>query len=84
MIIDFHTHSFPDQSAEKTIKILEAKGGSKAFTDGTRLGLVNSMKAAGIDCSIVLPVLTKPEQFKSINYLQSSQMKNMMAVMVSN
>ena len=67
MIIDFHTHSFPEQSAEKTIKILEAKGGSKAFTKGTRLGLVNSMKDAGINCSIILPVLTKPEQFKKIN-----------------
>ena len=67
MIIDFHTHSFPDKSAEKTIKILETKGGSKAFTNGTRLGLVSSMKDAGIDCSIILPVLTKPEQFKTIN-----------------
>jgi len=67
MIIDFHTHSFPDRSAEKTIKILETKGGSKAFTNGTRLGLVSSMKDAGIDCSIILPVLTKPEQFKTIN-----------------
>ena len=67
MIIDFHTHSFPDKSAEKTIKILETKGGSKAFTNGTRLGLVSSMKDAGIDCSIILPVLTKPEQFKKIN-----------------
>jgi len=67
MIIDFHTHIFPDKLAEKTIKILEAKGGSKAFTSGTRLELVNSMKDACIDCSIILPVLTKPEQYKTIN-----------------
>jgi len=67
MIIDFHTHSFPDSSAGKTIKILETKGGSKAFTNGTRLGLVNSMKDAGIDCSIILPVLTKPDQFQKVN-----------------
>ena len=67
MIIDFHTHSFPDSSAGRTIKILETKGGSKAFTNGTRLGLVNSMKDAGIDCSIILPVLTKPDQFQKVN-----------------
>lgn len=67
MIIDFHTHIFPDKLAEKTINKLEAKGGSKAFTNGTLDGLVHSMIDAGIDCSIILPVLTKPEQFKTVN-----------------
>lgn len=67
MIIDFHTHIFPDHLAEKTINILETKGGSKAFTNGTLDGLVNSMIDAKIDCSVILPVLTKPEQFKTVN-----------------
>lgn len=67
MIIDFHTHIFPEKLAEKTIKTLEDKGGSKAFTNGTLDGLKNAMKAAGLDCSIILPVVTKPEQFKSVN-----------------
>ena len=34
MIIDFHTHSFPDELASKTIPYLEEKAGFIAKTDG--------------------------------------------------
>lgn len=67
MVIDFHTHIFPDKIAEKTIKFLEEEGNIKAFTDGTLSGLKGSMKANNIDISVIMPVVTKPTQFDSVN-----------------
>ena len=66
MVIDFHTHIFPDALAPKTIPHLAKVSGVDAFTDGTADGLRASMDAAGIDWSVVLPVVTKPSQFDSI------------------
>ncbi len=67
MVIDFHTHIFPDQIAGNTIELLEEKGNIKAYSDGKLLGLKQSMEESGIDLSVVLPVVTKPSQFNSIN-----------------
>lgn len=67
MVFDFHTHVFPDKIAAKTIDKLEGYANIKAFTDGTLEGLKKSMKAGNIDCSIILPVLTKAEQFHTVN-----------------
>ena len=33
MIIDFHTHTFPDKMAEKTIAFLSEKGGIKPYRE---------------------------------------------------
>lgn len=67
MIIDFHTHIFPDNIAKKTIQLLESGSNTKAFTDGTLNGLKKSMKESNIDISVVLPVVTKPSQFDTVN-----------------
>ncbi len=67
MIIDFHTHSFPDELAVKTIPYLEAKAGFIAKTDGTIKGLLKSMDEAHIDLSVLLPVITNPKHVKKIN-----------------
>ena len=53
MVIDFHTHAFPDKIAEKTIAILADRSGTAASTDGTVDGLIGSMKDAGVDGSDV-------------------------------
>ncbi len=66
MVIDFHTHVFPDAIAEKTINALARKSGNTPYTDGTDVGLLNSMEKAGVNISVALPVLTKPSQFDSI------------------
>jgi predicted TIM-barrel fold metal-dependent hydrolase len=66
MIIDFHTHIFPDRIAAATIKKLEEKGGIPAFTDGTVAGLEAAMERAGVDLSVTLPVVTAPRQFESV------------------
>ena len=72
MIIDFHTHIFPDKIAARTIGLLEEKSGLTAATDGTPGGLLKSMHRAGIDMSVVLPVATKPSQFESIRMYAGS------------
>lgn len=72
MIIDFHTHAFPDKIAAGTIKNLESKAGLTASTDGTVKGLLASMEDAGVDMSVVLPVVTKPGQFETVNAFATS------------
>ncbi len=67
MIIDFHTHIFPEKIVARTIESLEQRAGIKASTNGTLEGLLDSMDKAGIDMSVVLPVVTKPSQFKTVN-----------------
>jgi len=67
MIIDFHTHIFPNKIAARTIKKLEEVGNIKAFTNGTLEGLKESMRENQVAISVVLPVVTKPEQFETVN-----------------
>ena len=67
MIIDFHTHIFPDKIAAKTIESLGAIAGVRAATNGTLNGLLSSMEVSGIEKSVIRPVCTKPEQFETIN-----------------
>ncbi|MGN0394890.1 MAG: amidohydrolase family protein [Coprococcus sp.] len=67
MIVDTHTHIYPDKIAAKTLELLSGRAGTKAHTDGSFEGLRKSMKEAGIDVSIVLPVATSPKQYERIN-----------------
>lgn len=67
MIIDFHTHIFPDKIAKETISKLENAADIKAHTDGTFDGLKKSMSEGSVDLSVILPVVTNPKQFMSIN-----------------
>ena len=67
MIIDFHTHVFPDKIASATISALEKASNGKATTNGTINGLIGSMKDSNIQLSVALPVITKPTQFESVN-----------------
>ena len=67
MIIDFHTHIFPDKIAARTIEALSKESGIKAATDGTLNGLLASMDSSGVDLSVIMPVVTKPAQFESVN-----------------
>ncbi|MBQ7775642.1 MAG: amidohydrolase family protein [Lachnospiraceae bacterium] len=67
MIIDFHTHIFPDKIAARSIEALSSVSGVKAATDGTLNGLLASMDRTGVDLSVILPVVTKPSQFETVN-----------------
>lgn len=66
MIIDFHTHVFPDVMAQKTIDYLANKGDITPHSNGTVSGLIEKMNEAGVTLSVALPVLTRPESFDSI------------------
>ena len=66
MIIDFHTHVFPDKIASKTIETLASNSNSSPSTDGTVDGLLNAMERSNTDICVTLPVLTKPTQFESV------------------
>lgn len=67
MLIDFHTHAFPDALAGRTIPLLAEKSGCTPVTDGTAGALTDTLTAADIDLGVVLPVVTKPAQFDSVN-----------------
>lgn len=67
MVIDFHTHMFPDKIADKTITFLAEVCQMPPQTDGTYTGLSESAKKGGVDLSIALPAMTKPSQFDSVN-----------------
>lgn len=66
-IIDFHTHTFPDAIAEKTIATLSAKSRTKAFLSSKADDLSEDGKREGIVLSVILPVVTNPLKTDKIN-----------------
>ena len=67
MIIDMHTHIFPEKISAAVIDKLSRKAGITAFADGSLRGLRESMSAAQIDISVMLPVATTTSQVEKIN-----------------
>ena len=67
MVIDIHTHTFPDRIAHSAIPALAESAHIEPQTDGTCGDLLRSMKEAGVDCSVILPVATKASQVERIN-----------------
>ena len=67
MIIDIHTHTFPDEIAETAISKLSLSSGIKPFVKGTINSLIESMKTNNIDYSVIMPIVTKPTQHNTIN-----------------
>ena len=76
MIIDFHTHAFPDDLAPRAMQSLITNSNNffPAYTDGTVNALKENMQQSGIDISVVQPVITKPSQTRTLNeWAQSVQ-----------
>ena len=67
MIIDFHTHIFPDKISSFVIDKLSRTSKTISFSDGTLNGLINSMQNYEINFSVILPVATHTEQVEKIN-----------------
>lgn len=67
MIIDFHTHCFPDDMASKVVPFLANAAGITPILDGTLNGLKDSMNRAGIDFCVIQNIATKPNQTPIIN-----------------
>ena len=69
MVIDFHTHVFPDNIAKRAIEKLtiNIENIYEPVHDGTLSGLLKNMDNWSIDISVVQPVLTNSSQVISIN-----------------
>ena len=67
MIIDFHTHMFPDKLAEKTISHLSELSGYKPYSNATESGNVAVMDKHGIDISVVCNIATNAKQTENVN-----------------
>ncbi len=73
MLIDFHTHVFPNEIAERAINgIVQASQDIYGLDrvvcfDATVNSLKSDMVKKNIDISVVLPIATKPKQHLSIN-----------------
>lgn len=68
MLIDFHTHAFPDFIAKKAMsKLSFISGGLVPQSDGTISSLKEEMIKDGVDISVVLSIATNPAQQESVN-----------------
>jgi len=68
MLIDFHTHAFPDAIAPRAMETLSyAAGGLKPQTEGTLSSLKERMDTDGVDMAVVLSIATNPAQQKKVN-----------------
>ncbi len=67
MMIDFHTHIFPERIAEKTISLLAKNACTEPYSNGTAHSLTQRLEEAEVDIGIALPALTSPTQFESVN-----------------
>ncbi len=67
MLIDFHTHAFPDALAGKAIPRLAAVGGIRPEGGGTVSDLIRHMDECGSDVSVVLNIATNPRQQHNVN-----------------
>lgn len=72
MIIDFHTHCFPDKIAQKAMDTLSNTSGLIPYTDGTAGGLRRLMKKTGVDISVVLSIATNEKQQTAVNDFAAS------------
>ncbi len=66
MVVDFHTHAFPDAIAPVALEKLSASAGFVPHGDGTIDGLLSSMDRCGVAVSVVHSIATSPRQVESI------------------
>lgn len=68
MLIDFHTHAFPEAIASQAVqKLANDAGGLAPQTDGTVASLKQQMAADGVDISVVHSIATNPKQQPKVN-----------------
>lgn len=68
MLIDFHTHAFPEAIAPRAMQNLSyAAGGLKPQTEGTAASLKERMQCDGVDMAVVLSIATNPAQQTKVN-----------------
>jgi len=80
LVIDFHTHTFPEKIAEAAMSSLESTGDVHRAIDGTVDALKASMDAYGINFSVNAAIATKPSQVQSINNTAISMLTDDMLI----
>lgn len=77
MLIDFHTHCFPDKIAREAVKkVGHNAGGLIPYTDGTLEGLKNFMRAEGVGRFAVMNIATNEHQMHAVNDFAAEMDKN--------
>ena len=66
MIVDFHTHIFPDDFAERAMSVLSQKANVGYAAPATLQGLLSTMDECGADRSVVLNIVTKENQHENV------------------
>ncbi len=72
MIIDFHTHMYPEKIRERAMAAIPPP--YRPAIDGSRAGLIRSMEINGIDLSLNLPLVNTPRNARGVN--ARAQMEN--------
>lgn len=68
MLIDFHTHAFPERIAPRAMgKLSYDSGGLIPQTEGTVDSLKEQMRKDGVDLAVVLSIATNPSQQTKVN-----------------
>lgn len=68
MLVDFHTHCFPERISLKALEKLSfVSGGLNPYTNGTVNGLKNLMAIQGVDKAVVLNIATNATQQSKVN-----------------
>ena len=68
MMIDVHTHTFPERIAQRALQKLTEKVDHTItpVSDGTNAGLLQAMRRSNVDRAVLCPIATKPEQAPDI------------------
>ena len=67
MVIDIHTHTFPEKIAPRALAGLASTSFLTPTLDGTLPSLCNAMKEDGVDISVLQPIATAPHQVPKLN-----------------
>ena len=78
MIIDFHTHTFPEKISAKTVQKLAGISHTMPFTNGSVPELISSMAEAKVDYSVNLPVMTSADQVAKVNSSLTEQREQLL------
>ncbi|MBR6557533.1 MAG: amidohydrolase [Clostridia bacterium] len=67
MLIDFHTHCFPDKLAVTAIPKLADIAKTEPYTNGTAADLIRKMDECGVERSVICNIATNPRQQEKVN-----------------
>lgn len=75
MLIDFHTHAFPDALAPRAIGVLAERAGLTPETNGTINALLDRMEQWNVDRAVVLNIATNAHQQTKVNQFAIDTMR---------